>query len=423
MFKSLFKTLEHRRLFANVQNLFLVQATNYLLPLLVIPYIVRVIGPDKFGLISFAQTTILYFLMITDYGFDITGTQWLAQNQDDGTKRSELFSTVTSLKAILCFFCAILLLIATTLFPAVREHATLYWAYFLMIPGMLMFSNWYYMGMEEMKYLNYPNVISKIGYAAGVFLFVKVEADYEKVALFYGLSIFIGGLFSLWILKRRFNISFTLQPINKLITAAREGWAIFLSTFAIHLYRRSNIFFLGLVAPSEAVGYYSAGEKIVKALQSTFVPVTQAFYPFISRRMNVSKGKTAPVIKKLMLILGASTFLLSLLMSIFAEPLITFFAGERFVASILVFQIACFVICFGVLNYILGILFMTNIGLKHEFTMSVIIIALINVALCLILSNIWQEIGAAMAFVTAEALLLLLLISFSLKNKHRWSDA
>ena len=124
-----------------------------------------------------------------------------------------------------------------------------------------------------------------------------------------------------------------------------------------------------------------------------------------------------------MLILGASTFLLSLLMSIFAEPLITLFAGERFVASILVFQIACFVICFGVLNYILGILFMTNIGLKREFTMSVIIIALINVALCLILSNIWQEIGAAMAFVTAEALLLLLLISFSLKNKHRWSDA
>jgi PST family polysaccharide transporter len=417
--KQIFSQRDYRKLLNNILNLFFFQGTNYLLPLITIPYIVRVIGPEKFGILSFAEVLNRYFVMITEYGFNVTGTQQLSIDRDNYKLRNKLFNTVSSIRLILMLFCFGLLLIILTLIDP-GDNSKIFFLYFLIVPGNLLLSYWFYLGMEEMHFLNYPNMIARIGYAVLIFVFLTDESKFYLVPVFYGITLIIAGLISFITIIKRYKIIFSLPSIQDIWSGLRNGWHIFISTFAINLYRRSNVFILGLISTKTAVGYYSAGEKIIVAIQSIFSPVIQAFYPFVSRKKTISSKKGLTAIRWLFQWLGGGTIMLSLLLIIFAKPSTILILGNQYQSSISVMQIASLVICFGVLNYILGIIFMTNYNYEKQFSRRVIITGVANIFICSLLSYYYAEIGTAVAFVFSEFLLLILLVSFTYRHRYEW---
>jgi O-antigen/teichoic acid export membrane protein len=79
-----------KRLFSNFFSLSILQGANYILPLITLPYLVRVLGTEKFCLISFAQTFMGYFAILTDYSFNLSATR--------GTVINKLMNILTSSK-------------------------------------------------------------------------------------------------------------------------------------------------------------------------------------------------------------------------------------------------------------------------------------------------------------------------------------
>jgi len=145
----------YKKVIINIFNFFLYQITNYLVPLITIPYIIQKVGPEKFGILSFIQAFIYYFFIIVDYGIEISGVRKIAKARDSGEEINLLFNTFMLLRMLLMVACFILLIFFMWLIPEIRTYYLIYLFSFGIIPAQILMTTWFYTGMEEIQYLNY----------------------------------------------------------------------------------------------------------------------------------------------------------------------------------------------------------------------------------------------------------------------------
>lgn len=401
-----------KKLVLNFFNYGSYQAITYISYLITIPYIVRVIGQANFGIVNLALALISYMAITTEFGFSISGVQYIAQTQQDAQKRREIISNIFALQIVLMLATFVVMFFVVNSIPKFQPYEEVFYYTFLIIPANISMTVWFYLGMEKIKYLNLLNLISKSLYIVCIFLLVKRPEDFYYVPLLTGITASTVGLFSLYLLFFKFGVyPLYLKSIN-LIQSIKNNWNFFLSILAINLYRNTNVLILGLLANESAAGIYSGGEKIVIVIQSMFAPVTQVIYPYISRLRATEPDKSKKILMTSVLLIGTATLFVSLSLFIFANKIALIVLGEQFVKSGIVIRIASFVVFFGTLNFILGIIFMTNYGMKKEFSKAVMITGLANIIICIILSRLWNVIGTAISFLSAELILTILLLYF-----------
>ena len=92
--------LQHR-IFKNSFYLYLSHFADYLLLIIVLPFIARALGPIALGNIGLAQTFGLLVLLLLEFGFNIIVTREVALNPKNNLKILELAGKVFSFKIYL----------------------------------------------------------------------------------------------------------------------------------------------------------------------------------------------------------------------------------------------------------------------------------------------------------------------------------
>src|SRR5690554_7448672 len=82
LFKKLTNSEDKKRLLGNFLSLSGLQVFTYILPLITLPYLVRVLGVEKYGLVMFAQSFIMFFNILVDYGFNLSATREIARSEE-----------------------------------------------------------------------------------------------------------------------------------------------------------------------------------------------------------------------------------------------------------------------------------------------------------------------------------------------------
>lgn len=401
VFSKLRKNDDYKRLFSNFVSLHILQAINYILPLITFPYLVRVLGVEKFGLIAFATSTIGYFQIITDYGFNLSATREIAINRDNKQKVQEIFSAVMVIRFGLLFLSLILLTILVFSFERFRQDWELYYLTFLMVVGNVLFPVWFFHGLERMKYIAILNILAKGLFAAAIFIFVREQSDYWKVPLLNGVGWILAGGMSIYVIYKSFDVGFSNPSARSILNQLKEGWHIFVSTFSISLFSTTT-FILGLFTNDKVVGYYAAAEKIIGVFKGLLVPASQSLYPYINKIVSYSRESGLRIIRKVLLVVAIFTFILSLSVFLFRDLIVKIVLGNGYDESILVLGILSVHPFLVGLSNVFGIQTMLVFNRKRAFQNILLIAGMINILLSLVLVPMYNHIGSAVSVTIVE---------------------
>lgn len=406
---NLIGTDERKRLVTNIISLSTLQGVNYILPLLTLPYLVRVLGPELFGLLAFATATISYFMLITDYGFNLSATRQISIFRNDIDKVNQIYSSVMIIKTGLMLISLLLLSLLVFSFEIFNQNWEVYFITFAIVIGQVMFPVWLFQGMEKMKYITYLNIGAKSFFTILIFIFVKEKTDYLLVPLFTALGFFVSGICSLFLVKKTFHVRFVPQSLICIKKQLEEGWYVFISNAGKASYQSALIVILGLFTSNTIVGYFAGANKLLQAIKGLNAPITQAFYPLVSREAN-TKGLSSIVTPAKLIIMFMA--INSLIMYAFAEQTVLLILGEEFHNSIILVQIMAFIPFLVGISAVSSNLGLLAFGYSKEYMKVYIYTSIISLVVSFILIKIYSVKGAAISVLVSECIVVFLSIYY-----------
>lgn len=331
LFSRVRRSRDGRTLVANFGYLSLLQVAGYVFPLITLPYLARVIGAEGFGKIAFASAIIVWFQTVADWGFNYTATRDVARCRDDKEKVSEIFSNVLWARCLLVVVSLTILTVCVLAIPKFRASADVIFVTALLLPGHIMFPDWFFQAIERMKYTTLLNLLSKTLFTVLIFVFIKEKDDYILQPLFTSLGYVVSGLVAMYFILGRWHIKLRRPRLGKIIQTIKGSTDVFLNNIAPNLYNSFSIVLLGMWHGSVANGIYDAGKRFKDAFYVLLQLISRTFFPFLSRR-----GDKHSVFARIYLSAAISV---SLLLFFTAPIIIPLFYGSEFETSVNVLRI------------------------------------------------------------------------------------
>lgn len=390
------------KLLENIISLATIKGLQYILAFITFPYLVRVLQVEQYGLIVFAQSIVQYFVLLTDYGFNLLGPREIAQH-DNVQERGIVFSNIFFAKLLLLVCSTVIFVCGLLWLEQYREvDIALYFTFYLMVIGNVLFPVWFFQGIQQMRYITLVNIIANVFRVAGVFLLVKTPQDYLLAALFQAVVPLVAAVFSWMILVKDYPEVLVLpnrQGIKKMFV---DGWSIFTSTIAINLYTASNIVFLGILTNNVVVGYFSGAKKIIDNVTQLISPITQAVYPYVSKKASASKTDALRFLHKIVVALGGGNLLLSLFIIIFADFIVKLLLGAGYEQSVLLLRIMAFIPFIVSLSNIFGVQTMLVFGMQKAFSRILLMAAGLNTCIVLPMIYFYEDVGVSITITITE---------------------
>ncbi|MDI6818597.1 oligosaccharide flippase family protein [Methanothermobacter thermautotrophicus] len=410
---GLIRSEEYRVLAENFLSLSTLQVLVYIIPFITLPYLTRVLGVYNYGLVNFAIAFNTYFIIITDYGFNLSAVREISVNREDPHRVSEIFSSVMLIKGILATlsFCILLLVILNI--PRFSVNWQVYTFAFGLVIGNVIFPTWFYQGMERMKYITVLNVLTNLIFLAAIFIFIRRPSDYLYVPLLQSMGTLTAGVISQWIIRTRFNVRFHLPPLRTVYETFRDSTQFFLSRVSVSIYTSSNSFFLGLFAGNTAVGYYSAAEKLYTAAQGLYSPLMQVTYPYMAKTRNRAFHK-----KVLRYSLILNTILCGGII-LFAPTIIGILFGPQYMPSVNVLRLLAVALMVVIPSILLGYPFLAVLGQQRYANGSVIIGSIVHLIMLLAVSAFMNIYIVACLVIITETIVLAIRV-YGIKKHDLW---
>jgi len=416
--KRIIQDPDKKRIGKNFASLSLLQIANMLLPLVTLPYLVRVLGTEKFGLVIFAQSFAVFFNLFVEFGFNLSATREVAVHRKDEPKINAIFSGVMLIKVLLVLSSFLILSLLVFLIPRLHADWEIFLLSFGIVIGQALFPLWYFQGIEKMSVISIINVSAKLIFTVLILFLIKDEDDYLLVPVFNSIGFIVAGLSGLYWALRKINL--VIPRIVDMRILFLDSTNLFVSNLSTSLYTYSNIIILGALTNNTLVGIYSSMEKLILAIKGLFTPLFQAIFPYLSGK---NTTETVTFVKKLIRPLFLLGLLITSVILIFAENILNLIYNDPQINNYSdVFKILGVIAVFTALNMLFNLLFLTSLKKYRERMKIMIIAGIFNVILGLVLVFKYGIYGMALTAALTELLLLVMGAYYFYKIKNETTN-
>lgn len=402
--KFFIKVKNNERLIKNFSFLSLFQLINIITPLLIYPYLIRTVGKENYGEIAFLQAIVFYFVVIVNYGFNLSGTREISKYRYSKHKVNNIVSSIYFIKLLLFVFVLLIAYILSVLF---NEKIDMLLLFFIMHRCLFefMFPLWYFQGVEKIEFITISNFIGRVTILPLFYIFIREASQYIYIPLIFGVGTVLSSSISIYLLIVKESVRIKLPKKSDLYLIFKQANPLFITRLTGVIKDRANIIFIGILLTTKEVALYDLSYRIVNMILTLFYNISAAVFPSFSYDKNYEKYRK---VIKISFFCSLIVFLLMLISSSF---LINLLGGGEMNEAIPVFRMLSILVIFSTLSSLVGMPLVINNYTKEYFKNTLLTTSIYFIIMIfLIIMNVTE--------LVVFSIVLPITIAFELYNRY-----
>lgn len=253
----------------------LLTGSNYLFPLLVYPYVSRVLGLENIGLVGFIDSIVTYFILFSMMGVSVLGIRETARARGDRIALGVAFRSIVAIHTLVMAAALVLMVAATALVPLLRANAPMMGVGVCKLVFNVFLVEWYFRGMEDFRYVTVRTLVVKTGYALSVFLLVRSVDD---TLVYYVLTMAVVAANALLNMSRAASRVPLFGPVD-IRRYLKPYFALGAYMLMCSAYTTLNVALLGFLRGDAEVGCYTTATKIFSIIMAVYMAAAEAMLP------------------------------------------------------------------------------------------------------------------------------------------------
>ena len=386
---------------------------NMLFPFLTSLYIAHVLLPVSIGEVTYANNIVSYFTILAFLGIPTYGLREIANTRDDKAGLNKLFSELYIINGISTAFFSLAYFGMIFIFPAFKEHLFLHCLVGLNVVLNAFNISWLFEGLEEFSYISVKNTIVKVLAFVLLVLFVRSEKD---IIIYVCISLLgTGGNNIINMFYSRKFVRFTTKNLD-LKRHMKPIFTLVVVNLAIEIYTLVDKTMLGSMLTKEHVTFYTYASAINRVALSVTNTITMVLVPRISYYYEIgkkdefnkllTKGLKTLIVLAIPMIVG---------IQFTSRYLLTMMYGDAYISAVYVERILCTTLLISPVGYLLGSRVMLVSNQENKMVISVVAGAIVNIIGNYFFIKICAEMGAAIASVISEFVVIIIYVNFGRK--------
>lgn len=267
-----------KSIFRNTVFKLLLNICNIIVPILVGPYITRVLDKEVYGTYNAANAAFAIFLSIGSLGLYNYGMREISRVRDNKAAADKLFSELLVISLISNVVVSAVY-IAYALLTTTGTTTLLYVLFAIQFIGNAVYIEWVNEAMENYRFITVKTVVIRALYVAAMFLFVRKGSDLLPYTLILSLTYTVNCLASFFYVSRKIRISFRGL---RLLPHLRPLLIVFIIMNVSVLFTQIDKIMLGYFVGEVAVSVYQIPHYIMSMIYSLAVAVAAVSMPRLS---------------------------------------------------------------------------------------------------------------------------------------------
>jgi PST family polysaccharide transporter len=405
-------------LLQNTFFLFLNKGINVIVPIIIIPLCHKFFGIETYGQWVYVQSALFIFIVIFDYGFNLSAPREISLVQHEKTRVESVYSSILFFK----LFVALLFGIGLSVFLAVSKNPlTLIFTFtYLSLALQSLIPYWFFQGVKSNIFILIINLLSKLIFFIPIYLTDLSKKQIYFIPYLEAISYLITFLLAIVVIRVKFGCSLKKIDLVDVKKQLIEGKDIFITSLLSWVVISGSVIIVEYFCSKIELGYFATFTRLGYYLYAIFQPINHAVFPFVSVKFAESQKAGQSFLRKIEFGYYILVVLLITLIIFSSTHFFKFFLSVNFVVGFADYSLAFVFIClwigFLLINNFLGIQFLLASKQDKLYRNLFLINALTTISGFILLVPFFNSAGAALAMCLGE--LSFLICYFILKPKY-----
>lgn len=319
--------------FKNTSWLFAEKILRMVIGLFVGVWVARYLGPEQFGLLSYAQSFVGLFTTIATLGL---GSIVVRELVKDNSRRDELIGTAFWLKVMGAFGVLIILAIAvnftsndyyTNILIFIIASATIFQSFNVI--------DFYFQSIVMGKFVVFANIISLFVSSLVKIVLILNEAPLEAFAVVVVFDSFVlaCGFVYFFLKKSVVSVKKLKFSIETAILLLKDSWPLILSGMAVMIYIKIDQVMIKEMMNTAALGQYSAAVRLSEAWYFLPMVIASSLFPAIINAKKQGDGIYYKRLQNLYDLMVWMAIVIALPMTLLSDWIIEMLYGVQYIEA------------------------------------------------------------------------------------------